>query len=443
MLRPGVGWQHPTPCFTFAMERFVLPDAVLDAITADHWATRPGVWRAPSAVPYATPDALLAALRGLFAQLDGGDTIVVPRVYADARPVGFRLDAHLPAEGESFAAWEDRLREWARGRELGMVVQEAQSLGGPLWSSALSVARAIYRRRGMTPGGAHSEIFLGNYRRSFFHVHKDSLETLTFVVRGRKRFLVWPYEVFADRPEVFEGGEGAQINLDPDLDYGPYRDKAIVLEGGPGDVLFWPASYWHVAEGVDDAFVTTVTVAFFPSSTRSAGCPFRLANEAIVRFAADGFVSEDPSYPAPVDAQGVAGVVDGLDATLHRLLEDPTVRRARREFALMWTTAMGFRRVPEEGAAPDLEPAHVIEIDPENPLRWVDVDEDAFPTSVNGLVVTATRAYLPLVEHLNRGGRFVVGALLDTFARDSLSEQDVLDALGALGAVRYFRVIEG
>jgi hypothetical protein len=323
-----------------------------------------------------------------------------------------------------------------------MVVQEAQSLGGPLWWSALSVARAIYRRRGMAPGGAHSEIFLGNYRRSFLHVHKDSLETLTFVVRGRKRFLVWPYEVFADRPEVFEGGETAQINLDADLDYAPYRDRAIVLEGGPGDVLFWPASYWHVAEGVDDGFVTTATVAFFPSASRSAGCPFRIANEAIVRFAADGFASKDPSYPAPIDAQGVAGVVEGLDATLNRLLQDPTVHRARREFALMWTTAMGFRRVPEEGPAPELQAGDLIEVDPENPLRWVDVDEGGFPTSVNGLVVTATPLYLPLVEHLNRGGRFVVGALVDGFARDKLSEQDVLDALGALAAVRYLHVIE-
>jgi hypothetical protein len=424
------------------MREFTLPDSLLDAIATDHWGTRPGVWRAPSRAPYATPEAVLAALRGLHDQLDGGDTIIVPRVYADARPIGFQLAAHLPAEGESFAAWEDRLRDWARGRELGMVVRDAQALGGSLWWSALSVARAIYERRGMSPGGAHSEIFLGNYGRSFFHVHKDSLETLTFVVRGRKRFLVWPYEVFADRPEVFEGGERAQINLDPDFDYAPYRDKAIVLEGEPGDVLFWPASYWHVAEGVDDHFVTTVTVAFFPSASRSAGCPFRLANEAIVRFAADGFASRDPIYPAPVDAQGVAGVVESVDATLHRLLDDPTVRRARREFALMWTTAMGFRRVPEEGAPPELEPASVIEVDPENPLRWVDVDEAGFPTSVNGLVVTATPAYLPLVEHLNRGGRFVVGALLDAFARDTLSEQDVLDALGALGGVRYFRVIE-
>ena len=418
--------------------KFELPDAIARSIAKEHWGNKPGVWRAPSETRYATEEDVLGALRALYTQLDGGDTIIVPRVYADARPVGFRLDEHLPREGESFSEWEDRLRSWANHRELGMVVSEVQSLGDRLWWSALAVARAIYEQRGMTPGGAHSEIFFGNYTSSFFRVHKDSLETLTFIVRGRKRFLVWPYEVFADRPEVFEGGEGAQINLDPDLDYGAHRDKAIVLEGGPGDMLFWPATYWHVAEGVDDQFVTTVTVGFFPSATRSAGCPFRIANEAIVRYAVDGFMSEDPPYPPP---RNTADVVDGVDATLERLLANETVTKARREFALMWTTAMGFRRVWEEGPAPELEDATAIEVDAKNPLAFIDVSDDGFPTSVNGLIVTATPAYLPLIEDLNRGGRFVVGDLCKQHATDTLSRQDILDALGALGSVRFYEVV--
>jgi len=422
------------------MKKLTLPNAVIDAIAKEHWGTKPGVWSQPASVPYATEGDVLDALRNLGVQLEEGDTVIVPRVYANAKPVGFRLDEHLPKDGEAYRAYEDRLRAWAGGRELGMVVSDVQSLGGALWWSALAVARAIYTSRGMTPGGAHSEIFFGNYKSSFFRVHKDSLETVTFVIRGRKRFLVWPYEVFADRPEVMAGGETAQINLDPDLDYEEFRDRASVLEGGPGDVLFWPASYWHVAEGVDDDFVTTITVAFFPSATRSAGCPFRLTNEAIVRFAVDGFASEDPVYPAPAGPEGVRNVVRDVESTLQRLLDNRTVRRARREFALMWTTAMGFRRVWEEGPPPELDDATVIAVDPENPLCWVDTNDDGFPTSVNGLVVTATPAYLPLIEHLNRGGRFVVGELVDGFARDSLSRQDIFDALGALGAVRYFEV---
>ncbi|MDB4929021.1 MAG: hypothetical protein JWM10_1505 [Myxococcaceae bacterium] len=423
------------------MHPFKIPSAVLDAIAHEHWGRSPAVWRAPNEVPYATPEAVLAALRGLHARLDGGDTATIPRVYADGQPVGFRMDEHLPAEGEGFDAWEARVAAWARGRELGMLVSEVQSLGGDLWWSAVAVARALYERRGVTPGGAHSEIFFGNYRKSFFGVHKDSLETVTFVLRGRKRFLVWPYEVFADRPEVFEGAEASQVNLDPELDYGPHRDRAVVLEGGPGDVFFWPASYWHVAEGVDDAFVTTATVAFFPSASRASGCPFRIANEAISRFAVDGFSSADPPYAAPTSAGGVRAIVDGLDATLRRLLDDETVRRARREFGLMWATAYGFRRVPEEGPAPALDPADVFEVDAENPLRWLDGEDAGFPTSVNGLVVTATPAFLPLVEHLNKGGRFVVGELVAAFARDTLSEQDVLDALGALGSVRFYELV--
>lgn len=419
--------------------RFHLPDPLLDEIAHACWARRPGVWTTPSPAPYATPDDVLATLRGLYAQLDDGETFVVPRVYVDGRPTGFRLDPHLPAEGESFPEWEARLRDGARGRELGMVVPEAQMFGGPLWDHALRVARAVHARRGMPAGGAHSEIFLGNYRTSFFRLHKDSLETITFVVRGRKRFLVWPFEAFAEHAP--EGAERTQVNLGADVDWQSRRDEATVLEGGSGDVFFWPASYWHVAEAVDDDFVTTVTLAFFDSVSRAAGCPLRLAHDGVARYALDGYDSADAPYPDP--AAGALAVVDSVDAALARLLADPTAIRARREHSLAWVTACGFRRVPEEGTAPDLDDDDVIEVDPANPLRWADVHDDGFPTSVNGLIVTATPKFLPLATHLNQGGRFRVGDLVAVFGTggDAPDEQELRDALGALGAVRLFRVV--
>jgi hypothetical protein len=31
-------------------------------------------------------------------------------------------------------------------------------------------------------------------------------------------------------------------------EYEPHLDNSVLLEGAPGDILFWPASYWHVGE---------------------------------------------------------------------------------------------------------------------------------------------------------------------------------------------------
>ena len=64
-----------------------------------------------------------------------------------------------------------------------------------------------------------------------------------------------------------------------------YRDKAV-LEGGPGDVLYWPSHYWHIGEGAGSVS-SMVTLAFFipDNLSRSFETAFRkVYNENKVRY---------------------------------------------------------------------------------------------------------------------------------------------------------------
>jgi hypothetical protein len=57
---------------------------------------------------------------------------------------------------------------------------------------------------------------------------------------------VWPFETFADRRQ-HPFAEHRQVNL-YDFDYRPFQSSGIELAGEPGDVLYWPSTYWHVGE---------------------------------------------------------------------------------------------------------------------------------------------------------------------------------------------------
>ena len=72
------------------------------------------------------------------------------------------------------------------------------------------------------------------------------MSTITFVLAGRKRLLVWPPGFFA------EGRNNT-------LDYERYRDEAVILEGrARRSALSAPPNYWHVADSEGGLALTLV-----------------------------------------------------------------------------------------------------------------------------------------------------------------------------------------
>ena len=109
---------------------------------------------------------------------------------------------------------------------------------------------------GMPAGGANLTLIAGDYRLTPFGLHKDEADILTFVVRGRKRLLLWPFEDLCGALGAPDASRAAPFVAPTDFDLSPWRSRAVVLEGTAGDVLAWPREWWHVAEDGADAPVT-------------------------------------------------------------------------------------------------------------------------------------------------------------------------------------------
>jgi hypothetical protein len=415
------------------------PEALLDELATACWGRRPAVWRRPARAPLVTAADALRVLHTLTVRLEErGDQRIQPRLFLNGKNRGFDLSRHAARPSDrSIAAYARRLKRNLGGGEFGFVLEDVPALDTALWFRLQSLIRRLSQRVGVPAGGAHSEIFFGDYSSSPFRLHKDSLETLTWVLHGRKRLLVWPYEVFAGVEGVPDGAARTQHTLEG-LDWEPYRDQATVLEGGPGDVFFWPASAWHVAESVDGRPVLTLTLALAPGATHAPGAPFRLLEEALTELFDQGFSPEDPSAPPPDTAGATEALLGALSARAAALLVDPAVQAGLRDKGLSYLSAGGFVRWPDQDELPALEDDD--RLDWTAPILHGEPDEGGFSCAVNGIVLSATPSYLPLIDRLNARGAWRVGELLDACSgAEGLPEREELrEALQQLGAARAF-----
>lgn len=422
-------------------DSFEAPADFLDAVAETHWLRRPGAWAAPFPAPYATEAEVFDGLVALRGRIESGEEEVFPRVFGGDRPAAFEVARHLPrAEDGDLAGFEARVAAERATADTGMVVGDAATLTPTLWRRAMGFLGGLYARVGMPAGGAHAEVFFGDYARSFFGVHKDRLETFTFVVRGRKRFLVWPLEVLAEAAGLDDGATFHAFNFD-NLDLAPYRAQATVLEGGPGDVLYWPASHWHEAVQSAPGFVTTLTLALAPSTMLAAGSPLRLAQEGFDEAGRDGYAPLDPALPAPRDGAAVQAAIARVEASLTRVLTDPRFVAAREDATLQWLSAMGFKRGPVRLAVPTLDPDDRLTV--LSPVLQGTPREGGVTCAANGILLASDPAYLPLVERLSAGGTHRVGDLVAAFASTEghPTAEGVVEALAHLTAAHALGLV--
>lgn len=114
---------------------------------------------------------------------------------------------------------------------------------------------------GALPGGSRplASIWIGN--RTVAATHWDMSNNIACPLVGRRRFLLFPPDQIANLyPGPLEPTPGGQVvsMVDPrapDLvRYPGYRNalgKAVVAELEPGDVLVYPALWWHQVEALD------------------------------------------------------------------------------------------------------------------------------------------------------------------------------------------------
>ncbi|PTL79244.1 hypothetical protein DAT35_34110 [Vitiosangium sp. GDMCC 1.1324] len=160
---------------------------------------------------------------------------------------------HLPLpEDRSANDYVERVTRNLGGKRFGLVLNRAQCHHWGHWLQMRSFLSGFHEAVGVPLGLSDSCVFFGNYLYTPFGVHKDDLHIFYFVVEGQKTMSMWPFELLSGREEVpkdpgFIHRPGA-IALRDKADEKQVLAQATTLVGRAGDLMYWPASYWHRAE---------------------------------------------------------------------------------------------------------------------------------------------------------------------------------------------------
>lgn len=290
----------------------------------------------------------------------GGDTLVAPSDLfaawigcADAlrgRAEGLRYHLYrgdqrapdpvpyLPAASDAtFEGWLSRLTAEHGEPEWGLNVSNPQAFDGVVFRRLLTFLDALHRTVGVTRGGAVPDLFFMNHKKSFFGLHKDAQDVVTFVISGRRRFLLWPFEEF--RAETRLGpDEGLEPWALPKVDPAAHRGRARVLEGRAGDVLYWPAEWWHAGESTGEPGLTLALGMLHAGHPLARGDRGGLALQRCYAKVTDPL----PYSAGPGAAETVAA---GLD-WIRRIAEDSEIQREVRRDVRTWTSRGGLEKVP-------------------------------------------------------------------------------------------------
>jgi len=347
-----------------------LSNELWDGFVQRHHTKEPTVWRHAFAEPFAQMSEVFDWLLLAATRCEQGDDRIPYRLYSS----GARLpDAagHLPRRSDgSVAGYLDRLdRELG---QVGLLVNELQAVHPAVWLRSIDFLRALYARVGMPAGYALLDIFSGSYTKGFFGVHKDDQDVFTIVLEGKKRLLVWPFEALADLPGA-EGAEPWNVHDLSHVDIEAHRATATVLEGEPGDLLYWPASYWHVAETAGKREqVTTLSLGLRRHPDPTSG--IALTMKELVDEERSAF-SEWLPHPS-LGGCDVATAMDRARNATRCMVESPAFADRHDVRLLERLTAFGFREVPDPLPAEPLEPTAVLCATSEQPVSWLRTGDD-------------------------------------------------------------------
>jgi JmjC domain len=236
-----------------------LDDSFWSTFARDCWEQRPTALRDVAGAPLLDAAELLVAIQAASGAWRAG-----------AEPVfGLWVNGQIPRPPY------DRFLAEPTDRNLTDYVQRVVDDDGELclaqfdlqywWPPAMDRIRAfvggLTEQLGLPVRDVDVDTFIGRYRQTPRGIHRDPASTFMFVVQGQKCITVWPPETFRPETHHLIGRRGKQVVHGLDRADAP---RGIDLVGKPGDILYWPSSYWHVGSAVDSSAVTAaVNVGLF------------------------------------------------------------------------------------------------------------------------------------------------------------------------------------
>jgi hypothetical protein len=392
--------------------RYTLGPDVWEELLENSWGRAPRVLRQPLAAPLLSGEEAFEAVQRACAAWGAGDRRATVNFSADDFLFSGSDPAnYLPLERDATAdEYRARIERQLNGRKFAVVINSLQAHDERLWVRMREFLRPLSER--IPAYSTNVCLFLGNYDRTPYGVHRDPGSIFQFVAGGRKRMRVWPAESFTDRDGPVRRVPGA----------GP--DEGTVLEGGPGDVLFWPSSHWHVGEGLD-SFSIALSLGVTP--VRPSVDAWTMLMRRVEEMVAETINGDW----AQCGLAGLHGSADALpkiarlaESALRKAAADPELLQDLRKSWLNHATGLGCHLIPPPLPARDLADDETVRGDAGFPIAWMPLPDHEMLCSAGGHSVTvpADPRIQALIQCLNGGRSATIGSLVQEFA--GVSELD-------------------
>lgn len=407
-------------------ERFHWPEGFWEFFLREHWSRRPGVFRGIADGAFGDAREQLDGVVRSRTRCAAGEEVL--RIYRGAELAGTSAGIAEPLfarpEDASVRGYAERLKRELGSDEVACVLARFDRSSERVWLSIAHVLHELFSRLGSAPLEVDPAAFFGCYRKTSFGVHKDDGDVITFVLEGRKRFLLWPYEYLAEKMGASGCEHRSVAGWGSDLE--SIRADALVLEGGAGDMLYWPSTFWHVAESDGDfAFSLGTRIAVGGSL---APLVKEAARRVDARVGATGILdaSEHVWPPAagfvPCSTSGAQPFAPAL-ARAQATLDSEPFQDALTEVVIGAVSALGlFPPLPPDEDIPPFDAKALAGAAfrlRALPIALHPLDADAMLVAAHGHALRIPRdpRLVGLIERLNERAPLALRELLEPFAR--------------------------
>ena len=399
--------------------RYALSPEFWAQFAEQYWEKKPLVLKKPFTAQLVTSKEIFQTLAnaGSTERKDWGFRFYVEQALREAE-----VAKHLPALSDgSLSGYAERVTLKLKGGQFALVVDHYHKHDVQTWLRLREFLRGLYGVVGVPVPLSLGAVFVSNNERSPFGIHKDRHGAFTFVVEGGKRILAWPDEVFRDRSDVWGS-----------LEYERFLKEAIRLEGKPGDLIYWPSSYWHVAESIG-GFSLTLAVPVFPQFDGGSDIFSHVTKTIESRLKMTEEMRVYSSHPDRLQksADKAPKVVKLVLKTLREVSRSAEVSRDLRIAWLNRVTSFGFASVPAPRPHHTLKDDDLVRGQPQYPVVWLTQEDDEIICSANGhcFSICAHPNILKLLKRLNRGETLRVERVVAEYAGTASADGVEFEAL--------------
>jgi Cupin superfamily protein len=324
-------------------------------------------------------------------------------------------------EDASLGRYLRRIVRQVDGSDFTLILNSCQSFDFELWDRLREFLAPLFAASGVSLD-SDATLFLSRADTTVFGIHQEPYDNFFFQLQGHKHFHLWPPD--RDLPMQWHRA----------TEYQELLGDAMNVTLTPGDVLYMPSGYYHVADTEPGVMSLYLGVSLHTSED----LVLQLVRDEAVRLAkarigargrrtAAPFIKPRSKRPdritLPTEMARTARAFGGMDLTW------PVTTR--------WLQALssaGFANIAGCPGFQITEDDAVVALRPDAILSASHGEDAAFPTS---------QALFGLIRRLNCGEPERVRTLLDEFAGDwddlRVERQALLDLLVRIGRAHGLR----